>query len=177
MSSETTENLDDDDAGPHGATDGADEAVASAESAFVPRDETGEVAEVRTTAVGQGACTVRPMVYGQAERYFGDAGGVATAGPRVVAEIMDTHVTEPDFSAHVREDDYLRKLAEKDRREGDYGPDEWVTETVVAEGMTPFAPQSYLMAVLRESGMDADVSVNADGEATIEFDDETDEGN
>lgn len=150
-----------------------DDGTADPEDAFVPRDENGEVAEVRTVAQGMGAVTVRPMVYGQAERYFGDAGGVAQAGPAVVAEIIHEHVLDPDYDAYVRENEVMRSDAETDRREGDLPNEQWLTETVVKEHMTPFAPQALLMAVLRESGLDVkNLSVSEDGEATIEFEDE-----
>lgn len=150
-----------------------DDGTASPEDAFVPRDEDGQVAEVRTVAQGLGAVTVRPMVYGQAERYFGDAGGVAQAGPEAVAEVIHEHVLDPDYDAYVRESDAMRKDAEKDRRAGDYGSDQWLTESVVKDHMTPFAPQALLMAVLNESGMGVQsLTVNEQGEATIEFEDE-----
>lgn len=175
-----------DDAGPHAPPDDAEgippEQVepghedagesdrADPDEFFVPRDETGEVAEVETHVAGYGEVVVRPMVYGEVERYLGDAGAVAQAGPETIAEILRNHVVDPDL------DEYARENFGEDVRAASRGEDTpanvYLTEAVVRDHMNPYAPQALLMAILRESGMDVNVAVDEAGEATIEFGDE-----
>lgn len=142
--------------------------------AFVPRNADGDVAEVETTVEGYGTAVIRPMVYGDIEEHLGDAGAVAQAGPDSVAAILRNHVVEPDFEAYAREE-YGEWLREQSRGDGD-GPPPYLCGAVVREQMSPWAPQAYLMAIMRESGMDVDVMVGQTGEATIEFGEDA-EGN
>lgn len=128
---------------------------------FVTRDEKGNLNPVWQDAKEYGQIKVRPMTYGHVERYFGDAGGVAEAGPAVIAEVMRNHVIEPDFEAYARQTygaDYERR-----------GFDHALNESVVRDEMEPLAPMRVLTAVFRASGIDPDVAVSEDGEATVDF--------
>lgn len=158
---------------PEGENEDAGLKRADPSDAFVPRDETGEVSEVETTVEGYGTAVVKPMVYGQVEKYLGDAGSVASAGPATIATLMREHVLEPDFEAFAKEN--FREFAKKRARANDESVPPFFNEHVVAEQMSPFAPQAYLLAIMRESGMDVNVMMGDDGSATIEFGD--DEGN
>lgn len=155
---------------PHGVDEPEHDAT-DPDEFFVTRDpETGEVRPVWTTAEGFGDVQVRPMNYGQAESYFGDAGQVANVGPSVVAQVLRSHVVEPDLNEYAK-----RQFGDEVRansRGTSADPQTYMTETVVREHMTPFAPQALLMAIMRESGLSADISVGDDGTAQIQFDDE-----
>jgi len=135
----------------------------SPESFFVTRTEDGEVRSVAVEAGGYGRVRIKPMVYGQAERYFGDVGNAARVGPDVVAEVLRNHVVDPDLS------EYIADHAGIDGSR--------LTGRVVKNEMEPFGPAALLQSVLEESGLDnADVDMNQQGEADIDFDQTTAEG-
>lgn len=148
-----------------------DSGRADPDAFFVPRDETGAIAHVETTAEGYGTVVVQPMVYGEVEKYLGDAGAVAQADAETVSTILRNHIVEPDLDEYAKAN--FRDEVEAARRGQDGpAPGVWFTADLIRDHMNPYAPQALLMAVLRESGMDVNVGVDQSGEATIEFDDE-----
>jgi hypothetical protein len=145
---------------------------ANADDVFVKRDEEDKVLPVDERVPGVGTVRVRPMVYGQSERYFGDAGNIAQVGPEVVAEVFRNHVIEPDLEAHAKEN-YARQARASAR--GESGPTAYLTGDVVREEMKAFVAASFLRAILRASGLPSvGVDVNQDGHARIDFDPEDD---
>ena len=129
----------------------------TAERFFVTRDATGRIRPTEVEVPGYGTVTIRMMVYGEAEAYFGDAGGAAMVGPSVIADILRNHVVDPDF------DTFAASNPE--------WPEDHLTPRIVSEEMQPFAPNALLQAILEQSGLD-NVSVQTDesGNAAVEFD-------
>jgi len=150
------------------------DALMDAADLFVPRDpETDEVLPTEVHIAGYGPAEIRQFNYGEGEKYFGDHGGVADAGPETVAEILRNHVVDPDLEQYAQ-DTYGEKLREQNR--GGAGPPPYLNGHVVREEMEPFAPMALLRAILNESGMPTNsVRVDDDGTATVEFDDEGNE--
>jgi hypothetical protein len=139
------------------------------DEAFVTRDAEDNIAPVTKVAGTLGTALIRPMVYGDVEAYFGDAGEVEQAGPEVVAEVIRNHVVKPDYEAYAREN--YRQKVDADAR-GSGGPSHYLTGAVVRDEMLPMVPQQLLSAIMDASGIDADVDVDDGGTATIDFSDE-----
>lgn len=128
----------------------------AAEKFFVKRDEDGDLLPVTAQAGGYGEVTILPMVYGQAERYFGDVGQAAMVGPDVVAEVLRNHVIDPDLNAYVAADPHMAETE--------------LTGRIIAEEMEPFGPAALLQVILKQSGLEnADVDVDAGGTATVDL--------
>jgi hypothetical protein len=126
---------------------------ASADDFFVTRDEHGDIQTSWASAGMYGDVEIKSMTYGHSERYFGDVGSVAQVGPDVIAKMLRNHVVTPDLNEYARE-----KFGETQ-----------LTGDVIRDEMKAAAPASLTTAVLRESGMAADVQMNDDGSATIDF--------
>lgn len=141
-----------------GADDGGHD-TKTAEDFFVTRDEEGELNTLWMPAGPYGEVEVRPMVYGTAERLFGEQGNAAMVGPETVAEILREHIVTPDLEAHA---------------ESEYGVDEGepyaLNARVISEEMEPFAPVHLLQAVFTASGFDPSIDMDAGGNAAIDFD-------
>lgn len=131
--------------------------MADAEDFFVKRDGDDEVLPVRERAAGFGECVVKPMVYGEAESYFGDSGQVASASANEVADVLRNHVVEPDLDAYCKAQGYRHSF---------------LSAYTLREEMLPFGPAALLMAILRASGyQNAQVDMNNQGQARIDLGD------
>lgn len=114
----------------------------------VSRNERGELLPVEQESEMFGTLKVIQMPYGEIQEKFGDAGDVAQAEASVVAEVIDNHLVEPDLSA-------------------DAGGT--VTDEYVEDELLPLVPREVLLAVLKASGVDADVAVDEGGSATVDL--------
>lgn len=140
--------------------------------AFISRDGDAERQIVYTDAGTLGEVGVIQMAYGDVEKYFGDAGEVEQADAGSVAEIIREHVQDPDYNAFARQKFYGTG--------GDYearGDGVFLTAEIVQNEMLPMVPQLLLTAIMDASGMDVTVDVDQQGGATVEFNDEEEEGN
>lgn len=152
--------------------DAAGDAMMDAADLFVPRDpETDEVLPSEVHIPGFGPAEIQQFAYGEGEKYFGDHGQVANAGPEAVAEILRNHVVDPNLEQHAKAN-YGEKLKEQARGEAPDVPP-YLNAYVVEHEMKPFAPMAFLRAILKESGMPtSNVRVDEDGSATVQFEDE-----
>ena len=130
---------------------------ADGEDFFVTRDEEGEL---QTTMVESEhldrPVEVRPMVYGEAERYFGSAGGVSQIDSGVIANVLRNHVVTPDLDA-------IAAAREE-------WPEDEFSARHVEEEMFPLVPAGLIMAVMKASGFsDIGVDMDDEGSATVTY--------
>lgn len=114
----------------------------------VRRNADGEALPVEEHSDMFGKLKVIPMAYGDVQEFFGD-GDTADLETPDIAELFDRFIAKPDLSA-------------------DAGGQ--VTEEYVND-MYPLAPRELLMAILRASGVEADVDMdeeNMEAEVTVQ---------
>lgn len=108
------------------------------EDLFVPRDTDGDLLpQEMDTQVG--TIEAYPVTYGDANEYLGD-GGISALEPETIAELFREKIIDPDLS--------------------DIDADD-------VEHMRPLVPATFLNTLLSESGVEAEVDVDEDGQATV----------
>lgn len=105
----------------------------------VDRDGSGELVSTVTTAGTLGKVELVPMTYGDIQEHFGD-GTSADIESSEMAEMFNKFYVRPDFD--LTADD--------------------------VKDFKPLAPRDLLMTLMEESGIDAEVEVDEQGEASVE---------
>jgi len=92
-----------------------------------------------------GRIQVKHMSYGDVEDQFGDTGDLTDLETEDVVEMVRKYVRKPDFSS--------------------------ITADQVREEFHPMSMAHILRAIIEVNGMDADVDVDEEGNATVEVED------
>lgn len=92
-----------------------------------------------------------PMVYGDVMEHFGSSDSVEDIDADVIAALINDFVVDPDLSEHPSVED------------GE------ITGEFVNKQLPPLVPRSLLLMVFEISGLNADVEMQDDGSAEVDF--------
>jgi hypothetical protein len=121
---------------------------ANPEDFGLTRDGEADRNPIDKNVPGVGMCNFTPLNYGDVQNYFGDAGAAAEADPDTLAKVIHFHLNEPDLS----------ELSDRGR----------VTGTLI-KNMRPMYPRNVVLALFDASGIEADLQMDNEGNAEIEF--------
>ena len=118
------------------------------EELVVQRDGDGEIVPEETEAGNLGLVSIKPMRYGDVQRFFGD-GRTSDVEARELARLFDEFVIDPDLSEYAQELGYDK-----------------VNEDFVKD-MKPLVPRDLLLAILDVSGVNAEVEMEQENTAQV----------